>query len=102
MPLEHLVTAVNGASIQVSSNSGVKILVATSYESMLPDDVRYIYDVFAIFRSMQLQRLENEGRNFSCLTIPKRKTNSFFGIFRTHSLANCSQLSVGHAIFLVK
>ena len=61
MPLEHLVTAVNGASIQVSSNSGVKILVATSYESMLPDDVRYIYDVFAIFRSTY--RSQNGGRN---------------------------------------
>ena len=62
MPLEHLVTAVNGASIQVSSNSGVKILVATSYESMLPDDVSYIYDIFAVFRRMQ--RSENDGRIF--------------------------------------
>lgn len=42
VPLEHLVTAVNGASIQVSSNSGVKILVATSYESMLPDDGSFV------------------------------------------------------------
>ena len=80
MPLEHLVTAVNGASIQVSSNSGVKILVATSYESMLPDDVRYIYDVFAIFRSMQklLQRSENEGTNFSCLQRFQRANELIF------------------------
>ena len=62
MPLEHLVTAVNGASIQVSSNSGVKILVATSYESMLPDDVSYIYDVFR-----SIQRSENGGRIFPIL-----------------------------------
>ena len=39
VPLEHLVTAVSGVSIQVSSNSGVKILIA-SYESALPEDVR--------------------------------------------------------------
>ena len=32
----------------------------------------------------------------------KEQTNSFFGIFITHSLTNCSQLSLGHAIFLVK
>ena len=73
MPLEHLVTAVNGASIQVSSNSGVKILVATSYESMLPDDVSYIYDIFAVFRRMQ--RSENDGRIFSIL--PKSKRTHF-------------------------
>ena len=78
MPLEHLVTAVNGASIQVSSNSGVKILVATSYESMLPDDVRYVYDVFEIFRSMHWS--ENGGRNFYCLNFfcMFLNTNIFF------------------------
>jgi len=42
VPLEHLVTAIVGISIQTSPNSGIKILVAINFDTEVSDETSYL------------------------------------------------------------
>merc|ERR1719228_1467915 len=42
VPLEHLVTAVNGVSIQTSASSGIKILVAANFDTEISDENSFL------------------------------------------------------------
>ena len=42
VPLEHLVTAVSGVSIQSSPNSGIKVLVAANFDAEISEDASWV------------------------------------------------------------